>query len=295
MPTFKKGKPGAQRQLKKVLTDAAHAVEDAALALPAVALKLLAAPGKLIWAAVTALIGLGWLAIADFIIFHTPTARFILAVLEDWIKVAGIMFEATSMAVETAIDVVASIGNAAGSVINSIGSLFGDSHVVPKIPTIPIKPFPLIDFDNFIADLDQLGNATATCAPFEYVWYELVFPARAALNYHVCPIVRYMTNTIVEGPLAWILSPFYFDATPLPGNNCDESAAWTTCYWLRFGSILVYVIAPLQLIYWFFPSIKKLVFALAALIIAAAALVFDLLLDVLHASFHRKAVPKKVR
>lgn len=286
-------RPGVQKQLRRVLKDAAHAFEGAFLAVPEIALKLIVAPGKLIWTAITASIGLAWLWIGDFIIAHTPTVRLILAILEDWIEVAGIMFNLTAMAVEAAIDVVASIANAAGGVINKIGSIFGDDHIVPKIPMIPVAPFPLINFDNFIADLDQLGNATATCAPFDAVLYEMAFPIRTALNKHICPVVRYMTNTIVEGPFAWLLSPFYFDSTPLPGNNCNESSAWSTCFWLRFGSLLLYIIAPIQLFYFFFPAIKKLLIALIELFIAATAVVFDLLLDILHGAFHKTKAHKK--
>lgn len=267
-------------------------IEQAVLTIPGLILTVLVNPGPPLTALKMALIGLAWLWIGDFLIAHAPVLRFVLDVIQVFAKVAGVAFGLTIDSVEVAIDAAVSVANAGGDVINGIGSLFGDSHVVPKIPMVSITPFSTIDFSSYVSGLDQFGNATLTCTPFNDIGYELVYPLRSLLNDHFCPIVRYTWNTIIYTPFSFLMGFGHFDANP-NGNNCLDPSEWIVCFWLKFGSILVYVLAPLHLLWWLFSPFKKIVFDLLGLIGTGIGVAFAAVTGLLHESF--KSIERKKR
>ena len=259
-------------------------VENSILAIPGFILTVLVNPGPPLTALKMALIGLAWLWIGDFLIAHTHLLRFVLDVIQIFAQVAGVAFGLTIDSVEIAIDAAVAVANVGGDIINGIGSLFGDSHVVKKIPMVAITPFSTIDFSSYVSGLDQFGNASATCLPFNDVGYELVFPLRSLLNFHICPIVRYTWNTIIYTPFSFMTGFGHFDADP-NGGNCADPGAWIVCFWLKFGSILVYVLAPLHLLWWLFSPAKKVFFDLLSLLGTGVGIAFAAICGLLHETF----------
>ena len=267
-------------------------LEQAILSIPGFILTVLVNPGPPLTALKMALIGLAWLWIGDFLIAHIPILRSILAVISVFAFVAGNAFAGAMDAVQAAIIAAIAIANVGGDIINGLGSLFGDNHVVPSIPEITFTPFPLIDFTSYINGLDQLGNASATCTPFDNVGYELVYPLRSLLNEHFCPIVRYTWNTIIYAPFSFMMGFGHFDADP-NGANCMDPHYWTICFWLKFGSILVYILAPLHLLWWLFSPIKKFFFDVLKLIGTGIGILFAAISGILHETF--RSIERKKR
>lgn len=281
-----------ENKLLKLIRTMLKTIEAAILAIPGLMLTVLANPGPPITAVKWALYGVAWIWIGDYLIKHSATLRFILETLAVFATLASVDFSITMVAVEAAIDVVFSIANAAGGVINTFGSWFGDDHIVPKLPMIPIKMFPIVNFDSYISSLDDFGNATATCSAFNNIGFELVYPLRSLLNERFCPIVRYTWSTIIYTPFSWCMGFGHFDADP-NGNNCNEPSAWTLCFWLKFGYLLTYVLAPLHLLYWLFPAIKKLVLDGLSVAGTAIGFTFSALSGILHETF--KSIERKKR
>ena len=269
-------------------------IGDTFLAIPVFLFNVLGNPGPFISIIEVLLLGWAWIWLGDFLLKHIKILRVILNILNVVAITVSELFGVFGDSVEVAFNILAKVANIGGGIINDIGSIFGDKHIVPKIPTIPLTKFPILDFDGFIKSLDSFNDATATCAPFNNVGYEFVFPLRYALNDQVCPIVRYMTNTIVYDPLAFLLSIFYFDADPRePGGGCQESEAQYICFFLKFGYVLIYIFAPFMTVYWLLPVIKKILLSLLKLAEDTIALVVDFCVDLLHTAFHKSEGPKK--
>lgn len=267
-------------------------LEQAILSIPGFILTVLVNPGPPLTALKMALIGLAWLWIGDFLIKHSHILRFVLDVIQIFAQVAGFAFGLTIDSVEVAIDAAIAIANVGGDIINGLGSLFGDNHVVPSIPMVTITPFATIDFSSYVSGLDQFGNASLTCTPFDNVGYELVYPLRSLLNEHFCPIVRYTWNTIIYTPFSFMMGFGHFDADP-NGANCMDPNYWTVCFWLKFGSILVYVLAPLHLLWWLFSPVKKFVFDILKLFGTGIGIVFAAISGILHETF--RSIERKKR
>lgn len=278
----RKEKPG---RMMRFINSILKTVEQAVLSIPGLILTVLVDPGPPLTALKMLLIGLAWLWIGDFLIAHTPILRLILDLIQVFAKVAGAAFELTIDSVEVAIDAAVAVANVGGDVINGIGSLFGDKHVVPKIPSVSITQFPPIDFSSYVDGLDQFGNATLTCQPFNDVGYLLVYPLRSLLNDHFCPIVRYTWNTIIYVPFSFMMGFGHFDADP-NGANCADPHKWIVCFWLKFGAILVYVLAPLHLLWWLLSPIKKLILDAFRVIGTGIGTAFSLVRGFLHDTFH---------
>jgi hypothetical protein len=260
-------------------------VEQAVLAVPGLVLLLLANPGPLISSIKMAIFGLLWLRIGDFVIHHAPLLYVILDTLAIFATVAGAAFAFTVDGIQAIIDVVIGLINTGGKIVNLGSEIFTGKDAVPTIDPIPIRPFPIVDFTKFLSGLASVGNATATCAPFENLYFEVSYPFRTWLNTQVCPIVRYTFDTLIYEPFQLILSPFHFDADP-NGNNCNTHTGYTLCFFLQFGAILLYIVAPLHLLYWLFPPLKKLLVDLFSLALTSVKLAFALLIGLLHANFH---------
>lgn len=279
-------------QINKSVKQIFETIASALLTLPKLALDVLADPFPLIGIGWVLLIGAAWIWLGDFLLRHMRILRFILNVLNDVAIVVSRLFGIFGDSVEAAFNVMAKVANVGGKVVNGIGSLFGAKHLVPKIPTIPLTRFPVLHFEHFIKSLDNLHDASQTCAPFDILSYELAFPIRYALNNQVCPVVRYMTNTIVYQPFAWMMSLFYFDATP-NGNNCKDSEAEYICFFLKFGYVLIYIMAPLMFIVWLLPAILGILQSTWNLAKDLLVLLRDLLVDLLHTIFHKNEKNKK--
>jgi len=260
-------------------------VEQAVLAVPGLVLLLLANPGPLISSIKMAIFGLLWLRAGEFFIHHAPLLYVILDTLAIFATVAGAAFAFTVDGIQGIIDVIIGLINVGGSIVNGISDAFTGKDAVPTIHPIPIRPFPIVDFTSFLSGIASVGNATVTCAPFENLYFEFTFPFRSWLNTPVCPIVRYTFDTLIYAPFEWLLSPFHFDADP-NGNNCNTHTGYTLCFILRFGAILLYIVAPLHLLYWLYPPLKKLIVDLFKLVVTSVKLVFALLIGLLHANFH---------
>jgi len=282
-------------QIKKSVKQVFKTIASAILTFPKLALDVLVDPFPLFGIGWILAIGVAWIWIGDFLLRHMRILRFILDVLNEVAKIVSRIYGLYIDSVEAAFDVLATATNAVSGVGNTVIKTlsFGVvKHAIPKIPIIPLTRFPILSFDHFIKSLDTIGNATQTCAPFNALSYELAFPIRYALNDQVCPVVRYMTNTIIYRPFAWLLSLFYFDAAP-DGNNCKDSEAEYLCFFLKFGYVLIYIMAPLMFFMWLLPAILGILRSSWKLAMDLLVLLRDLVVDLLHTIFHKNEKHKK--
>lgn len=261
-------------------------VEQVVASLVAAFFTLVANPSPIFTALELFIVGMIWLLLGDFLISHTHILRFILQVLQDFSKIASVVFTDALHVIEKALNVVGSVGNAAGGVINDITG----SNTVPHIPAIPMIGFPYINYEPFIEDLDKIGNSTSVCNLFDSPFYTIAYPLRNVLNGHICPIVRYTFKSLLYTPFAWLMSPFYFNADPtnFDSGNCEDNGAWAVCFWLKFGNVLAYILAPLVLIFYLFTPFKTMLLDILALVGTFLHLLATLALDSLHLMFKRK-------
>jgi hypothetical protein len=113
------------------------------------------------------------------------------------------------------------------------------------------------------------------------------------LNDRVCPIVRYTYNSIVFVPLNFLLGGFFFDAQP-DGNNCADPGFWWTCFWLNFGTLYMYVLAPLHIIIALFPALKKAGQDIWQWLRLLLGVVISLVVRILHRLHKQAAAAKKI-
>jgi len=280
-------------QINKTVKQIFITIRDIFLSLPSLLFNFFGNPGPLISIVEVILLGLAWIWLGDFLLRHITLLKIILKTLNDVASAVSFLFGVFGDSVELAFDVLASAGNLLGDGINDIASFFGGGNPIPKIPTIPLTRFPILDFDGFIASLDDFDSA-ATCIPFKELFYEVVFPLRYGLNDKVCPVVRYMTGTIVYPPFAWLLSIFYFNADPNdPQGNCVSSESRILCYVLRFGYILVYIFAPCMAAHWLWPALKNVILSSIKLAKDILGLFLETIIDFLHTAFHKSETRKK--
>ena len=274
-------------QVNKTIKQILQTLEDAILTVPKLIFAVLGQFEILVMIGQIFLVGLVWMWLGRFLMHHIKILRFILNVLNDVAIAVSSIFGTFADGVEVAINAVGKAGNAVGGLANDVVGIFGGGHPIPKIPTIPLTKFPVLNFDNFIESLDGVTDATTLCSPFSSVIYEIFFPLRYALNDQVCPIVRYMYGTFVYTPFAWLLSLFYFDADPKEGN-CEEIDAQYICFFLEFGNVLIYIITPLMLISFLWPWISTLVKSLLKLAEDIFILAFKFIDDLCKELFHRE-------
>ena len=184
-------------------------------------INVLLHPGTIISILALYFIGtlLNWLG--DAIVFGS------LAVYE---VLNGIQF--TFNEVEKVLDAIA---NSVGSGINSIGGVFGDSHIVPHVH------IPEIDWGKWIPHFKELKHLRRLCGKYENVWYEFTFPLKWVANDHTCPPQRFLWGTWVEWTVSWLPS---FNADPM-GNNCARDSIGWLCWVIYLGHMIVHFIVPL--------------------------------------------------
>ena len=193
-----------------------------------------------------------------------------------------------------AVNALGSAGNAVSGGINSAISFFGGgSHSIPSIPSIPSTDFPVIDLFSYVGYLDDVQAAAGQCGLFTNLFYEMAFPIRSLMNDRVCPIVRYTANSIAYAPLNFVLGLFFFDAAP-DGNNCADPGLWWTCFWLNFGSLLMYIVAPLQIAYALYPALKKLLQDGWQWVVILLKLAVTVVVKCMHSLHKQKKARKKI-
>ena len=279
----------AEKWGNKALTSIENTIEQTILAIPALIFTILGNPGPLFSAIKYALIGWVWLLLGDYLISHTHILKDILKLVQDFSGIVSLMFDLDIGAIIVAVDVFV----AAFNVVAKVVDFFTGSNTIPQISGLPLT-IPKIDFTDYIKSIEDFTDAATQCAAFDSVWYELTYPLRGFLNDAVCPVVRYTWGTLIEVPFGWLLSLFYFNADPNDptDGNCTNPDFLIVCFILKFGSVILYVLAPLHIIFWLYRPISKAVWD--AIDLAADLFRFSLafLIDVLHDTLGRHGKKK---
>jgi hypothetical protein len=268
-------------QLNKTIKQLLTTIEQAILTIPKLVLAALAEFEILFIILQVFLVGLVWMWIGTFLLHHMKILRFILNVLNDYAIIVSYIYGLLADAAEEAFNIASK-------------AIWWLSAFTVDVGSIPITKFPVLNFEHFIKSLDGINDATKLCEPFKSVTFELAFPLRYALNNQVCPVVRFMTGTIVYRPFAWILSLFYFNADPADeiNHNCTEIEAQYICFILKFGNVLIYIITPLMILSWLWPWISGLLHAIYELIKDVVVLAAEFIFDAMHIIFHRSEAKK---
>ena len=271
-----------------------HTIEDFALAVPALCLQIFGDLGQFISAAKIFIFGKLFNMAASFLVQHIGVARFVFDIISVvTLAITGIFHEFIGPVI-SAVNALGSAGNAVSSGINSAISFFGGgSHSIPSIPSIPSTDFPVIDLFSYVGYLDDVKAAAGQCGLFTNLFYEMAFPIRSLMNDRVCPIVRYTANSIAFAPLNFVLGLFFFDAAP-DGNNCADPGLWWTCFWLNFGSLLMYIVAPLQIAYALYPALKKLLQDGWQWVVILLKLAVTVVVKCMHSLHKQKKARKKI-
>ena len=273
----------------KAVTSLAHTIEQLILAIPGLIFTVLGNPGPLFTAIKYVIIGWVWIIIGDYLIAHTHILKDILKVVQVFAGITSKLFEFDIGTMIVAVDVFVVAFDAVADVVN----FFTGHSTVPQISALPLH-IPKIDFSSYISNIDDFTNAATQCANFDSIWYELSFPFKSFLNDAVCPVVRYTWGTLIEAPFGWLLGLFYFNADPNNTNdgNCLNPEFQMVCYILKFGNIILYILAPLHILFWLYRPLSKAI--TDALDLAADLFRFSLafLIDVLHETFKRHAGKK---
>ena len=271
-----------------------HTIEDFALAVPALCLQIFGDVGQFISAAKIFIFGKLFNMAALFLVQHIGVARFVFDIISVvTLAITGIFHEFIGPVI-AAVNALGSAGNAVSGGINSAISFFGGgSHSIPSIPSIPSTDFPVIDLFSYVGYLDDVQAAAGQCGLFTNLFYEMAFPIRSLMNDRVCPIVRYTANSIAFAPLNFVLGLFFFDAAP-DGNNCADPGLWWTCFWLNFGSLLMYIVAPLQIAYALYPALKKLLQDGWQWVVILLKLAVTVVVKCMHSLHKQKKARKKI-
>lgn len=282
-------------QFKKILSQVFKVIEQAILFIPKVVFLVCGEFEIFVLIAQIFAVGLVWMWAGVFLMHHMKILRFILHGLNDYAIVVSKIYGLFGDACEETFNILAKGANIAGGAINSVSKFLHGPKLIPHFPTIPLTRFPVLNFEGFIQSLDNINDATTLCAPFKSVLFELLFPLRYALNDFVCPVVRYMTGTVVYRPFAWLLGMFYLNADPNDevNHNCKAIEAQYICFFLSFGEVLVYLITPLMVFSFFWPFVSKLVRAVLKLAEDVVVFAFKFTMDVFHELFHRDEKAKK--